>query len=266
MCQPVRLADHPGIVGAEDRASGSAALAGPQERSGQANEVVVHFRLPAEGDLRRLPVRSLDQSDRGMKRQERLQIVRRPVEIGLQAEAHVLVVLPQAPEELQGEVDVVGRLHVDPHEPASVARPCEAVQSVTGPVRGQIQAELRELHRDLSVDPRRRHRVHRPEVVLRHRVGLGVGGDVLPEDRERRGDPLGPQPPRLAHRLFQSLTRKEPPGRLPDEAVPGKALGQEWIRGRPQQRVSQHGDSRHWRTKRYMSLMRRYAWSASSAR
>src|SRR5690606_8106335 len=150
--------------------------------------VGVHVGLAGIGPVGRLGVSPFDQAHVGALCGEAAQVLLGPVEHGLDDHAHVVEVLAQAPVDLQGAVDGVRVLHIDADKVAQGRGPLHHPADVlVGQVGGQFQAQLRELHGNIGVEPVGGDAVENVQVnggggpglgLLRHALAQVVQGDL----------------------------------------------------------------------------------------
>jgi hypothetical protein len=115
---------------------------GGQEVVEHAGVRLVDAGLLGVGDLGGLLVGALDQADGDAEAVEALQVVAAAVQVGLDADADVVVVALEGLDDVEGAADVVGGLHVDPDHGADLlAAGGDLGGLLEGQVVGDVEAE-----------------------------------------------------------------------------------------------------------------------------
>ena len=198
------------------RDRGRAAL-GEQHRY-QVQERRVDVRPVLVGDLGRLLVRALAEAHAGAQRHDPPQVGLRAVEAGLQHDADVAQALvPDGLEDPERGLDGRRALHVDADEPVPRGgRGQNPAQVVRAQRAVELQADLRELHRDLAGQAGGAHPLDDLQVVPRRTVRHLRRGHVLAQVVQRMGEPPAVEILDDAHGLVEGLAADEAPG----EAAP----------------------------------------------
>ncbi len=140
------MLDHPLVVGRDGRELGGAERSFEQPGVGAVDVALLAMRHAG-----RLEVRAFAETKVRPEREERLEIVRRPVEIRLKHEADVVGAAPaQPPVEAKSAVDVPRLLHVHADEVRVTC--CDATERREVLVRHlvvQAEAEVRRLHGEI---------------------------------------------------------------------------------------------------------------------
>src|SRR5216684_1221180 len=136
-------------------------------------------------------------------------------------------------EELQGALDVIGLLHVDPHEGAErLGLGDDGAQVFDAQLLGDVEPHLRELDRDVGVGAGRRDAIEGLEIGVPSRMRLGGVVDRFAQHVEAGADPRrvqvfqGGDPGR--HGLPRDEARREAAGETvaPDEAEDARLLAE----------------------------------------
>ena len=123
----------------------------------------------------RFAVRALDQADARAERVDAPQIAFAATQIRLQHDADLPVaLLPERLEDLERDVGVARALHVDPHEKTGRLGELENLAQVVDRARAiDVEAELRQLQRDVALDARLDDGPDDVEIVAGGGDGLG---------------------------------------------------------------------------------------------
>ena len=139
------------------------------------------------GQALRLLVGAFDEADPGAEIQHPRQVLFRPVQRRLQDDAHLVVaVAPQRFEDVERHFGIGRALHVDADEEPRRVGPIEDFPQVVhraGAVH--VEAELRELERNVAADAGRDDRFADLAVLARRRIRLREAGDAFAEVVER---------------------------------------------------------------------------------
>src|SRR5207247_5596578 len=112
----------------------------------------------------------------------------------------------------------------------------------------ELQAQVRQLDRDLGIQAARPDLADDLEVVPDHGLGAGAIPDVLAQQREDGAHPLPLELGRSRVRGGRLLARHEAPDGPTDEWIAGQALAKPWVLGSPEQQRTHHPRSAlRWR-------------------
>ena len=207
-----------------------------QPRVGRVDVLLLGVR-----DRLRLEVGALDEAEVRLELEQRLEIGRRAVEVGLQHRADVLVaLLAEAAVDAQRRVDVERLLHVEPDEVAAGG----GVRDELADVRAREllvegEAEVRQLQRDVDAQLLGGDAVEDLPVGVDDGAGLGLVLDALAEQGRIREQALVVEPAEHDDRLVERLARDEPRGAEPHPVPAHDALEPRALRGR-EDRLPQH--------------------------
>ena len=207
----VQPGDQPGVVCRKVDERAHLACVFTQETARQLVIILVDLGLLSVRDVGRFEICTFDETDRRTERQQRLDITRRAIQIGLKRDANLRRPRARAPEQLQRRIDAGRALHVDPHEVTALGGTVH--QPLQVPVTEffvEIEAELRRFDRDLRVDSGRVHFLEHVQVVFGHPFGFVDAGEVLAEVGQDRRDALGLLSARGKHGVFEALAGHEP--------------------------------------------------------
>ena len=187
-----------------------------KRRLDEPNVRVVHVGLRRVGDLRRLEVGALHEAEIRREREQLGEVALRADEVRLEHGADAVVTrLAQPPVDPERRVDDARLLHVDPHEaPEALGHVHDALDVRVRELLVELEAEMRELERDvdgqrLGVEP-----LEDAPVLVRDRLGLGAVADALAEQRRVGVQPLlrpggaGRRRTRRASRRRRSVRRR----------------------------------------------------------
>ena len=90
----------------------------------------------------------------------------------------------------------------------------------------------------LTSAPLRGHPIEHPEVLVARRHRLGLGGDALAQQVERRGDAAPAQLPGRLHALIDRFARHEPRREPPGQTVAADEVEDALPLGEPEQALS----------------------------
>ena len=186
------------------------------------------------GNRLRLQVRALDEAEVRCEVEQRLEIVGRSVEVGLEHGADVVESrLAQPAEDAERRVDELRLLHVDSDERPLLEQAAEVLE---GQLLVDVEAEVRELQRHIRLQPFRGNAVDHLPVGRDDRVGLCRFEHALAEQRGVRREALLVQPAEdgdaLVERLAGDEARGPEPAAMPADEAPGRA-GCRPLRGFP---------------------------------
>ena len=158
------------------------------------------------------------------------------MEVSLDAQAGVFMDGPYSLVERHGAVDIGASLHVDPQPRAHVGSASrEVVDEAEGSLGIDVEAQLRELQRDLRVQPALRDLAKQLLVMPGYLLGLVERRQVLAQEREHGTDPIGPVAFGGGQRIAHFFARHEAPDRATDEPPARYMLTEPGIAGRPEQ-------------------------------
>ncbi len=214
-----------------------------EELRRERQERAVHLRPRAIGDGAWFVIGALDQADGGSHGQQPLDVGRCPVQVGLEADAHVRVAGARPLIEGDGRARVGAALHVDP-DPAAplggVAR--EAVEVLEGDRLIEVETELGELERDLDVEAAGGDLIEERVVRVGDHLRLRKVREVLAQQRE---DPVD-APPLVDRRGRQGVLRRlaghEASGRAPHPPESGQPILQPTVASRPEEHPAHGAD------------------------
>jgi len=151
----------------------------------------VDLRLPLVRDRPSFGVRALHEPHADAKRVQVLKVLLAAAKRGLQHDAErPMTVPPQRVDDLQRGLRVARALHVEPDEEAGRLRPLEDPAEVLDRSRPvHVEAESRQLQRNVAVDPRSQDGVDDLEVVACRGLGLGRIRDALAQMVEGEQQP-----------------------------------------------------------------------------
>src|SRR5260221_1276979 len=183
-----------------------------QQREHQLAVRRVHVGLARVGNRGRFQVRALHQAHACLACDQRLNVLRRAIEHRLDYRAHVVVVVVQLRDDLEGRLRVVGAFHVYPHEDVELAGTLQHAHEVGARLRrADIQPKRRQLDRDVGISRAGGDTVEDLDVVRGGRARLCAVGDILAEMIERGTDMPAIQLFRDVHGLVERLARDEAP-------------------------------------------------------
>ena len=176
-----------------------------------------------------------------------------PPQHALNHHAAVLPILGKEPagEEVQGPLGVVRALHVQADEPAEGPGLLQNPGHVAlAEVLGDVEPHLRELDRDIDLDPGRGHPVEHRQVVVPRGHGLRLGGDALAQEIERAGDGTPRQLPGGLDPFVDRFAGHEPAGEFARDAVPAHEVEDAPALREPQESLTHDHDRPRWVTNR----------------
>jgi hypothetical protein len=207
---------------------------------------VVDAGLVGVGDLWGLLVGALDQADRDAEAVEALQVVAAAVEVGLDADADVVIVALELLDDVEGAADVDGGLHVDADHGADLLAPGGHPGGLLeGQLLSDVEAEGGQLDRDVGVHGPVLDAVQGGQVRAGRLAGLGLGLGVLPQVVEGHRHPPGVEGPDRMLGLLQGVAGDEPVRDPAGDRVRGHLPLQERRTCRLQQRRLEHGSKNH---------------------
>jgi len=168
-----RVLDHRGVVAAD----GDPVVERLEHELQELAVLLVHLRLRFVGHVGRFVVRALHQPDLPGDVDEAFQVLGRPLEVRLDAEADVAGVLAsEAFERVERRVRRVPVLHVHPDEDVVlVGGRDDSFEELPEGVLADVEPDLTGFHRDAGVDVARADVRDEADV----RVGVRLGGRAL---------------------------------------------------------------------------------------
>ena len=230
--EPGQPIDQPRIVRRDvQQPAGTLRIVG-QQAAGERVEVLVDVGLLRIGDRRLLEIGAFDEADGGSQRKQRLDVLRRPIEVRLERDSDPMRSGARSREQVDRRIDVGRAFHVDPDEAVALGRAIDQpLQVLEAQFLVQIEAELRRLHRHLRPQPRGFHLVDHGQIVLSHLLRLVHAREVLAELRKDGADALPLLLLRRRHRIVEPFARHECRDGATDEGGPRRPLAKPAVGG-----------------------------------
>src|SRR5687767_15231714 len=131
-------------------------------------------------DVGWLEIGALDDADRRTERQQRFDVLRGPIEVGLERQAYTPRFGAGAAVEVERRIDITRVLHVDPQQVVPLIGAFEQpVHVALAQAAIEIQTELRRLDRNLRVESRSIDLVEHLQVMPRDLLRFFGPGKVL---------------------------------------------------------------------------------------
>src|ERR1700737_2211635 len=234
----------------------------PSHQLGERQKVVGHVAFPWEGDVGWLTIRAFHEPDTAAERNEGSEIFAGAIQICLKTYADIRELRQHATIDLQRRIDVNVLLHVYPDEGALLLRTLNERAQIGMTTRlVDVEAELGQLDRDVTVQFARTNLHQRIGVVTSDLIGLSRVGDVLTQFREHGTDTLSTQSSRRRERIREPLAGHEPRERFLHKGQVRPMLTQPWALGTGQQYASHQAHS----VRSGRSLPRDSPWRGPSA-
>src|SRR3990170_2399244 len=223
--EPDRLLDQPAVVG-RDRE-----VVPLLEQDFEEAQVGGVDLLPAPvGNLLRLAVRALREANLSPVLQDPLEVLRRPPQVRLEADADAVVALVQVLAHRERVLREPGALHVDPQEVAHRPHLVEDRRHHRLAVRAaELQAELGRLHGDARPEVLPLDRRQDPQVLPQRPLDEPLLLVVLPQQVQDRVDAARVRVLRVADGVLKRLPR-DPLVREADEEPHAPGRGRRGIR------------------------------------
>jgi hypothetical protein len=236
---PLDGCDKTPVVGAKYGAEAGRPGVAANHQLGKRQKVVVHVAFPWIGDVSSLAIRALYEPYAAAERHERAEVVAGAIQVGLKAHTDIRQIRKHAAVDRQRRIDVRVLLHINPDEGAVRLRAChERMQIRIAALRVDVEAELGQLDRYVTIQSACVNPDQRIHVVTGDDIGSGCIGDVFTEFCKYSADPVLTQCGRGPEGVSERLARHEPRNRLPDERQVRRVTAQPRALGTSEQEAS----------------------------
>ena len=140
------------------------------------------------------------------------------MQVALHDDAHGAVPRVQGMHQIERAIGIAARFHIDADETAQFGGAADELVHVgQALIVGKIEAELRQLERDVALDAVGVDGIERPQVDVAGFGGFFQGGNAFAQVVESHRDALGVEFAGDGQRLIECFTSHEPGGEPPRE-------------------------------------------------